>query len=133
MEPAELGRLLGGAEGLLGAARTVLALTTDGGSAVGMMNLERTNAEGAGFSVVVEDAWQGRGLGTALVRRAAELATEQGNDELTATTPTHNLRITRLLRRAGLRPTAEIAGGMLQVRAPLLSPAGAVSGRHGVA
>jgi RimJ/RimL family protein N-acetyltransferase len=133
MEPAELGRLLGGTEGLLGAARTVLALTIDGGSAVGMMNLERTNAEGAGFSVVVEDAWQCRGLGTALVRRAAELATEQGNDELTATTPTHNLRITRLLRRAGLRPTAEIAGGMLQVRAPLLSPAGAVSGRHGVA
>jgi ribosomal protein S18 acetylase RimI-like enzyme len=98
-----------------------------------MMNLERTNAEGAGFSVVVEDAWQCRGLGTALTRRAAELATEQGNDELTATTPTQNLRITRLLRRAGLRPTAEIAGGMLQVRAPLLSPAGAVSGRHGVA
>jgi GNAT superfamily N-acetyltransferase len=135
MEPAELGRLLGGlsAEGLLGAARAVLALTVDGGSAVGMMNLERTHAEGVGFSVVVEDAWQGRGLGTALVRRAAELATEQGNDELTATTPTHNMQITRLLRRAGLRPTAEISGGMLQVRAPLLAPAGAVSGHHGVA
>ena len=65
----------------------------------------------------VRDAWQDRGLGTALVRRAAEVAAEQGNEELEATT--QNMQVVKLLRRAGLRPTAEITGWMLHVRAPL--------------
>ncbi|MCF7551642.1 GNAT family N-acetyltransferase [Pseudonocardia sp. WMMC193] len=107
LEPEELDELTG--------PHSVLALTIDGGSAVGMVNLSRRSA----FAVMVEDAWQGRGLGTALVRRVADLAADQGASELTAVTHTQNMKVTRLLRRAGLRPTAEISGGMLHVRAPL--------------
>jgi GNAT superfamily N-acetyltransferase len=95
--------------------RAVLALTTDGGSAVGMVTVERSGA----FAVVVEDGWQERGLGTALVRRAAEIAAAQGSPELVGTTHTHDMPLTRLLRRAGLRPTAEITDGLLHVRAPV--------------
>jgi len=112
LEPEELERLTS-------TPRTVLALTVDGGSAVGMVDVERTGGTSAAFAVIVEDAWQGRGLGTALVRRAADLATELGGAELIATTHTQNMKVTKLLRRAGLRPTAEITGGMLRVRAPL--------------
>ncbi|WP_181781538.1 GNAT family N-acetyltransferase [Pseudonocardia pini] len=117
----ELDRLTGAPQTLLtgDGQRTVLALTVDGGSAVGMVNVERASRPAASFAVVVEDAWQERGLGTALVRRAAELAADQGSEELVATTHTQNMKVTKLLRRAGLRPTAEITGGMLHVRAPL--------------
>jgi GNAT superfamily N-acetyltransferase len=107
LEPAELD--------LLTDPRTVLALTIDGGSAVGMVTVSRQSS----FAVLVEDAWQGRGLGTALVRRAADLAADLGAAELTAITPTQNMKVTKLLRRAGLRPTAEIEGDMLHVSAPL--------------
>jgi GNAT superfamily N-acetyltransferase len=72
----------------------------------------------------VEDAWQSRGLGTALIRRAVELATEAGHAELSAVAHPGNLRITRLLRRAGLRPTAQLVDGLLRVQAALPQPAG---------
>jgi GNAT superfamily N-acetyltransferase/ACT domain-containing protein len=125
LEAAELDRLTG--VGLPEhALQTVLALTVDGGSAVGMVSLERGPGSAVSVAVLVEDAWQGRGLGTALVRRAAELAAERGAAELSVVTPTQHMRITRLLRRAGLRPTAEIADGMLHVRAPLIPQAATV-------
>jgi GNAT superfamily N-acetyltransferase len=73
--------------------------------------------------VLVEDAWQHRGLGTALVRRIAETAVDHGLDELTGTVPADEVRVTRLLRRAGLRPTAVRADGTLRLNVPLARPA----------
>ncbi|MDT7581026.1 MAG: hypothetical protein QOK35_2290 [Pseudonocardiales bacterium] len=102
--------------------RAVLALTADGGSAIGLADLRRTSVpepRTAHFGVLVEDAWQHRGLGTALVRRIAETAVEYGLDELTGTVSADAIRITRLLRRAGLRPTAVHADGKLRLNVPL--------------
>ena len=104
----------------------MLALTADGGSAVGLADLRLTavpEPRSAHFGVLVEDAWQHRGLGTALVRRIAETAVEHGLDELTGTVPADAVRITRLLRRAGLRPTAVRADGTLRLSVPLAAPA----------
>ncbi|WP_143517199.1 GNAT family N-acetyltransferase [Pseudonocardia sp. MH-G8] len=105
----------------------LLALTTDGGSAVGIANLEpdlRARPVSARASVLVEDAWQGRGLGTALLRRIADLAAEQGVGELTGTARPDDVGITRLLRRAGLRPEAGISGTEVRLRAALPAPVG---------
>jgi GNAT superfamily N-acetyltransferase len=105
----------------------LLALTTDGGSAVGIANLEpdlRARPVSARASVLVEDAWQGRGLGTALLRRIADLAAEQGVGELVGTARPDDVGITRLLRRAGLRPEAGIAGTEVRLRAALPAPVG---------
>ena len=74
--------------------------------------------------MLVEDTWQHRGLGTALVRRVAETAVELGVGELTGTVPADEVRITRLLRRAGLRPTAVLADGTLRLNVPLETPGG---------
>src|SRR4051812_47525935 len=56
-------------EALLGVGseygRAVLAVTADGGSAVGIANLDGDGVGSARAAVLVEDAWQGRGLGTA--------------------------------------------------------------------
>ena len=66
--------------------RSVLALTRDGGSAVGLADLRLADpvspTPSATFGVLVEDTWQHRGLGTALVRRVAETAEELGMSEL---------------------------------------------------
>jgi GNAT superfamily N-acetyltransferase len=119
LAPAELEALLGeGSE----FGRAVLAVTADGGSAVGIANLDGDGVGVARAAILVEDAWQGRGLGTALLRRMAETATEQGVTELTGVARADDLGVTRLLRRAGLRPCAEIVGGEVHLRAPLPAP-----------
>ncbi len=109
--PGELDALLGG--------YALLALSADGGSAVAVANLD-LDAPGAGrCAVLVDNAWQGRGLGTALVRRLADTAAEQGLVELTGRARPDDLGVTRLLRRAGLRPAAELTDGVLHLRAEL--------------
>jgi RimJ/RimL family protein N-acetyltransferase len=117
----QLDLLLGSADGKRAA---VLAVTADGGSAVGLANLELDPTQpGVGrIAVLVENAWQGRGLGTALLRRSADLAAERGLSELTGIARPDDLGVTRLLRRAGLRPSAEIADGAVLLRAPLPTP-----------
>jgi GNAT superfamily N-acetyltransferase len=126
LPPHELTTLLAGRSG---AGLGVLALTTDGGHAVGIATLDPDGTDsaesGASLSVLVEDAWQTRGVGTALIRRAVELAGERELAELSASAHPGNLRITRLLRRAGLRPTAALVDGLLRVRVNLAAPVSA--------
>ncbi len=115
----QLDELLGGGDE---PARPVLAVTADGGSAVGLVTLHH-DPDGSGrTAVLVEDAWQGRGLGTALLRRAADLAVELGLTDLTGVARVDDLGLTRLLRRAGMRPSAEIVDGVVLLRAPLPTP-----------
>jgi GNAT superfamily N-acetyltransferase len=119
LPPYELAGLL---QGESGKGIGVLALTTDGGHAVGIVTLDPDDTGGAKLGVLVEDAWQSRGVGTALIRRVVEIATEQAFVELSASAHPGNLRITRLFRRAGLRPTAQLMEGLLRVRVRLPEP-----------
>lgn len=108
----QLDTLLGGGHG-----RAVLALTVDGGSAVGVATLDPAGPARAAIAVLVEDAWQGRGLGTALLRRLVDMAAEHGAAEITGVARADDVGITRLLRRAGLRPSAELVGDALHLHA----------------
>ena len=121
LPPDELALLLAGRSG---AGSALLALTTDGGHAVGLATLDPDGGGSAALGVLVEDTWQARGVGTALVRRSVELATEAGHLELSAVAHPGNLRITRLLRRSGLRPTAQLVDGLLRVQVTLRQPVG---------
>jgi GNAT superfamily N-acetyltransferase len=116
LAPGELEALLGTAAG---AGQAVLAVTADGGSAVGVGNLDPDGPGAARIAVLVDNAWQARGLGTALMRRLADTAAEQGIAELTGLARPDDLGVTRVLRRAGLRPAAEITDGVVRLRAPL--------------
>ncbi|GAA1243919.1 GNAT family N-acetyltransferase [Pseudonocardia aurantiaca] len=123
LAPGQLDALLGDTPRSLHA---VLALTADGGSAVGIANLDTcTGPEEAGCGragILVDDAWQGRGLGTALLRRIADIAGEHGITELTGAARPDDVGVTRLLRRAGMRPSAEIVEGEVRLRAALPAP-----------
>ncbi|MBV9029754.1 MAG: GNAT family N-acetyltransferase [Pseudonocardiales bacterium] len=113
---AALLRQLIGADGSI----SVLAVTTDGGAAVGLANLVHTGAGTAEVALLVEDIWQGRGVGTALARKLVELARTDQVTEITAVSQAGNGVLTRVLRRAGLRPRGRLEGGALRVRAALL-------------
>jgi RimJ/RimL family protein N-acetyltransferase len=98
---------------------SVLAVTTDGATAVGLANLIATGPGTGDVALLVEDAWQGRGVGTALARNLVELARTDQLAELTAVSQVGNSALTRVLRRAGLRPRGRLEGGFLLVRAAL--------------
>jgi RimJ/RimL family protein N-acetyltransferase len=106
---------------LIGAdgSTSVLAVTPDGGAAIGLANLVRTGSDTAGLALLVEDLWQGRGVGTALARKLVELARADQITELTAVSQVGNSALTRVLRRAGLRPRGRLEGDILHVRAAL--------------
>jgi GNAT superfamily N-acetyltransferase len=125
LQPDELTALLGPSASPT-ALHALLAVTADGGSAVGVANLdpEPDSLGSARAAVLVEDAWQGRGLGTALVRRIAETAAERGVLELVGMARPNALGVTRVLRRAGLHPSTELLPGEIRLRAPLPTPVG---------
>jgi RimJ/RimL family protein N-acetyltransferase len=54
-----------------------------------------------------------------LTRKLVELARTDQLTELTAVSAPGNHALTRVLRRAGLRPRGRLEGGTLYVRAPL--------------
>ena len=56
-------------------------------------------------------------MGTALTRKLVELARTDQLTELTAVSAPGNHALTRVLRRAGLRPRGRLEGGTLYVRA----------------
>lgn len=60
-------------------------------------------ADEAGIAVLVEDAWQRRGLGTVVLARVSELASSRGVGQFGATVLGSNAAVLRLLRRLFVR------------------------------
>ena len=61
-----------------------------------------TTERRAEVAVVVADRYQGRGLGTILLRKLAEIAASRGVDVLEAYVRLDNVRMTDLLRECGI-------------------------------
>jgi GNAT superfamily N-acetyltransferase len=93
-----------------------------GGEVVGVARYDRspTDPATAEFAVLVEDAWQGMGLGRQLLVELLQLASARGVRTLTATVQPDNHRVIGLIRR--LLPTATFTrdDDVLDVRGPLL-------------
>ncbi len=70
----------------------------------------------AEVSLLVEDAWQRNGLGTALLKRLAVLAAARGRHELVATYLPGQEGMRRTALRAGLAPAPAEPGGLLRIR-----------------
>ncbi|HYT12386.1 MAG TPA: GNAT family N-acetyltransferase [Candidatus Nitrosopolaris sp.] len=70
-------------------------------------------------AVVVADEWQGRGLGTLLMRRLAHIARSRGIASFHATMLGDNMRAQPLVRRLSSRTTMRFEGGYLEAEIPL--------------
>jgi GNAT superfamily N-acetyltransferase len=72
-----------------------------GGEVVGVARYDRSPADPATaeFAIVVEDAWQGVGLGRQLLVELTDLAATRGVRALTATVQRDNDRVIGLIRR----------------------------------
>jgi RimJ/RimL family protein N-acetyltransferase len=71
----------------------------DEGEIVAVVRYEReAGADGAEYAALVEDRFQGRGLGIGLTRRLIEAARENGIERLRALVLRENRRMLRLLR-----------------------------------
>ncbi|TMM06036.1 MAG: GNAT family N-acetyltransferase [Actinobacteria bacterium] len=91
----------------------LLAIDPVTGEGVAVARYVRLPGEGdvAEIAITVVDAWQGRGVGTALTRVLIERAREEGLRRLRAVTLGENRRSQNMLRRDGF--TAVGPGGLL--------------------
>ena len=112
---ARLRRLLEPARG-----RTLLAVHHDrrGGERVVAMATLLTEGDLGEITLLVEDAWQRRGIGTALLRRLRAHAEDAGVAALVAHTDAGNVAMLRTLRRVGAGP-ADRDGDLLSVTVPI--------------
>ncbi|MFJ5018529.1 GNAT family N-acetyltransferase [Streptomyces griseoluteus] len=86
---------------------------------IAMTNVMRTDQQGVGeLAILVEDAWQARGLGTALAEHAATVARREGHHALAATVAASNKSMLHLLEKLDAAPV-ETTGPVLDLRIPL--------------
>jgi GNAT superfamily N-acetyltransferase len=84
--------------------RMVLVATTTFGdeeAIIAAVQYDRSAATSGEVAFVVQDGWQGLGIGTALLQHLAEYAHSCGIETLTAITMASNQRMLSLLRHSG--------------------------------
>ncbi|MFM8775148.1 MAG: N-acetyltransferase family protein, partial [Actinomycetota bacterium] len=116
----QLNRLAGGHRGA-----TLVAQDAQG-NVVGLGNVfpdRPGDTQTAEIAVIIEDAWQGRGLGSRLLRHLVDLARRQGFDEVIALVLATNTGMVSLLHRMDLAWTSEddpdLGASVVRLRAPL--------------
>jgi GNAT superfamily N-acetyltransferase len=93
-----------------------------GGEVIGVARYDRAGQDPATaeFAILVEDAWQGVGLGRQLLAELADLAAARGVRTLTATVQPDNDRVIGLIRRLLPAATFTPDDDVLVVECPLL-------------
>lgn len=112
----QIRRLSGGHSG------ATLVAVGDDGSVIGLGNVFPESAEdtsSAEIAVLVEDAHQGEGIGTALLRMQLRMAERMGFSEVVAVVLTENRGMTQMLERTGLTWRTTIEAGSSTMRARL--------------
>ena len=113
----QLRRLAGGHRGA-----TLVAMSRDGDIvALGNVFPEAPDEAGtAEIALIVEDAHQGTGVGTALLRRMLQVAPTMGFTHVVAHVLADNAGMKHLLETAGLSWTTTVESGVASMTAPLM-------------
>ncbi|WNV89614.1 GNAT family N-acetyltransferase [Umezawaea sp. Da 62-37] len=114
---------------------TVVAQCADRVVALGQL-IRTSTPDSAEISLLVEDAWQHRGVGTALLGALADSARAAGYRELVAWCLPSETGLVRTAARAGLDTASRMEDGLLRVSitptpAPLRTPSAAPRARIG--
>jgi RimJ/RimL family protein N-acetyltransferase len=91
----------------------VALVATVGDDIVGVVRYERTAVDEAEVAFVIEDRYQGRGLGTILLERIAQAARECGIQRFVAEVLPNNNRMLEVFEHAGYRLDATRADGYI--------------------
>jgi ribosomal protein S18 acetylase RimI-like enzyme len=105
----------------------VLVAVNDHGHVVGHLQLVPVSHDGAELkSLAVREDYQGRGVGSELVRRALAMCREEGLGTVTVTTASADIDNLRFYQRRGFRPTsvAQDAFGAARGYPPMLEANG---------
>jgi GNAT superfamily N-acetyltransferase len=94
----------------------VVVLAVDGAAVRGIGEYMEEPAGGAELAVVVEDDFQGRSVGRALLRTLQQLALERGIRAFTGDVSYANRRALRLLRGTGRGVQTDVGYGSLRFR-----------------
>jgi RimJ/RimL family protein N-acetyltransferase len=111
-----LRRISGGHRG------ATLVVMSEDGAIIGLGNVfpdSPDDGHTAEIAMIVEDAYQGRGVGTRLQRRMLALAQRLGFTEVVATVLAENSGMLHVLEEPGLEWTREHSQGVITLRAPL--------------
>lgn len=112
----QLRRLSGGHRGA-----TLVAMSFDG-TIIGLGNVfpdSPGDGTAAEVALIIEDAHQGRGLGTVMLRRMIQMAERLGFLSVVAVVLADNAGMLHLLETTGLQWTTSISAGVATMRAPL--------------
>lgn len=92
-----------------------------GGKLVGVASFERDDEtdDRAELAILVDDSYQGRGIGRRLLERLTEVARDQQVTELTASVLASNARMLRLARSMAASATSQLSDGVIDVIVPL--------------
>jgi acetyltransferase len=77
----------------------------------------------AEFAVVVSDAWQGKGLGSELLRRLLDIARAEGVERVVAEIHTENVTMQRMCQKLGFQITRELGDPTVHAEMELMQPA----------
>ena len=89
---------------------------------LGVVRYDRIEETAAEVAFVVADAWQGRGIATALLHRLAAYARTKGIATFVAITMGSNARMIEVLRNSGFPLTTEYSSGTLEVHLDITKP-----------
>ncbi|MFE9773400.1 GNAT family N-acetyltransferase [Streptomyces sp. NPDC005931] len=96
---------------------------------IAVTNVMHTEQQGVGeLAILVEDAWQARGLGTALAEHAAAVARDEGHHTLTASVVAGNEPMLHVLEHLNAQP-ADATGSVIDLHIPLYPGAAEASAR----
>lgn len=115
-QDVQLRRLAGGHRG------ASLVVVTADGDVVGLGNIIPDDSEGshvAEVALLVEDDYQGRGVGQVLLRHLIQLARDLGFTEVVAEALADNGAVLHVLEKLGLAWSKSISDGLATWRAPL--------------
>lgn len=97
-------------------ARRVALVAIDSGRIVGVGRYDRIgDTNKAEVAFVVADAYQGRGIATALLRELARLALAHGIDTFVADTLFHNVKMRKVFKDAGYILRSDVDAGVVHV------------------